>query len=92
MKLLACFYSHIFQKLPTPFYYHGQQHLLQLSSEIENFQIKMNNNFRKILIVGNGGSGKSTLALFITSLLKNPVLHLDEIYWIDGWKKHATSI
>lgn len=49
----------------------------------------MSNYLRKILIIGNGGSGKSTLSLSISSLLKIPTLHLDEIYWINGWKKNT---
>lgn len=48
----------------------------------------MKNNFNKILIVGNGGSGKTTLSLKLSSLLNIPTLHLDKIYWTDGWNKN----
>jgi len=49
----------------------------------------MQNNLRKILIIGNGGSGKTTLSLKLARTLNHPVLHLDGLYWIDGWKKNS---
>lgn len=49
----------------------------------------MQHNKKKILIIGNGGSGKTSLAVKLSSLLKYPVLHLDSIYWVDGWKKNS---
>ena len=51
----------------------------------------MSESLHKILIIGNGGSGKSTLSLSISSLLKIPALHLDEIYWNNGWRKNTLS-
>ncbi len=45
----------------------------------------MQNKFNKILIVGNGGSGKTTLSNKISKMLNIPILHLDNIYWINGW-------
>lgn len=49
----------------------------------------MRNNKKKILIIGNGGSGKTSLSLKLSNLLNYPILHLDSIYWIDGWKKNS---
>ncbi len=46
----------------------------------------------KILILGNGGSGKTTLAEKISLLTKAPILHLDKIYWKNGWKKPESSL
>lgn len=40
----------------------------------------------RILILGNGGSGKTTAANNISASLGIPLLHLDSIYWENGWK------
>lgn len=49
----------------------------------------MKNKLQKILIIGNGGSGKTTLSTRLAQTLNHPILHLDSIYWIDGWKKNS---
>lgn len=43
--------------------------------------------YRRILILGNGGSGKSTLAREIGSILNLPIVHLDQQFWQPGWTK-----
>lgn len=43
---------------------------------------------KKILVLGNGASGKSTLAKYLSEKLSIPLLHLDTIYWENGWQ-HA---
>lgn len=51
----------------------------------------MKNNFNKILIIGNGGSAKSTLALDLSYILNTPLLHLDKVYWTNGWNKNTVT-
>ena len=45
--------------------------------------------YRKILIVGCGGAGKSTLAGKMGELFGLPVVHLDKLWWLPGWR-HRT--
>lgn len=40
---------------------------------------------KRILIVGRPGSGKSTLAVKLSEKLNLPLVHLDKIFWKDGW-------
>jgi adenylate kinase family enzyme len=40
----------------------------------------------RILIMGAPGSGKSTLARSIGAAAQLPVVHLDALYWLPGWK------
>src|SRR5437868_3208169 len=44
---------------------------------------------KRIAIVGNAGSGKTTLALKLKSILKLPIIHLDQYYWKPHWQKRA---
>lgn len=39
---------------------------------------------KRIVIIGNSGSGKSYLARRLGAGLKNPVVHLDSIFWLPG--------
>lgn len=48
-----------------------------------------NNKLKKILIIGNGGSGKTTLSLKLSKIFNYPTLHLDSIYWVNGWGKNS---
>lgn len=43
----------------------------------------------KILIIGCPGSGKSTLARALGEKLGLPVVHLDQLWWKEGWT-HVT--
>ena len=40
----------------------------------------------KIAIVGYSGSGKSTLAEWLGDRNEVPVLYMDTVYWLPGWK------
>ena len=40
----------------------------------------------KILIIGCSGSGKSTLARQLKERLGLPVVHLDQLWWQEGWQ------
>ncbi len=40
---------------------------------------------RKILIIGCSGAGKSTLSRKLGEKLAIPVIHLDQLWWREGW-------
>ena len=42
---------------------------------------------RRIIVVGCEGSGKTSLALKLGRKLGLPVVHLDVLYWRQGWKE-----
>ena len=42
---------------------------------------------RRIIIAGSQGSGKTRLALNLGRKLAIPVIHLDALYWLPGWKE-----
>ncbi len=41
----------------------------------------------KVAVLGYSGSGKSTLARKLGKRLSLPVLHLDTVFWLPGWKE-----
>ncbi len=43
----------------------------------------------KIAVIGYSGAGKSTLASRLSDGLELPVLHLDTVHWLPGWKERA---
>jgi adenylate kinase family enzyme len=42
-------------------------------------------SYNKILIIGCSGAGKSTLSIELVERLQLPVLHLDALFWNEGW-------
>ncbi len=43
----------------------------------------------RIIIIGCGGAGKSTLARQLGEMLNLPVVHLDKLWWLPGWKARS---
>ena len=41
---------------------------------------------QKILIIGGNGAGKSTFAKELSAVSGLPLIHLDKLYWTDGWQ------
>ena len=48
----------------------------------------------KIAIIGHSGAGKSTLAARLGQLYRLPVLHLDRVFWREGWvqREHEQTL
>lgn len=44
-------------------------------------------NGGKTAIIGYSGSGKSTLAKYLGKKYQIPVLHLDQVHWLPGWRE-----
>ncbi|HZZ35571.1 MAG TPA: hypothetical protein VFE03_07585 [Caulobacteraceae bacterium] len=42
---------------------------------------------RRIAIIGRSGGGKSSLARRLGAKLATPVIHLDVLFWLPGWKE-----
>lgn len=51
----------------------------------------MNCPYRRILVTGSGGAGKSTLAVELARRLSLPVVHLDKLWWLPGWKERTEA-
>ncbi|MBE5039478.1 AAA family ATPase [Ructibacterium gallinarum] len=45
----------------------------------------------RIMIIGCPGSGKSTLAVKLAEKLKLPLIHLDKLYWKEGWVESSAQ-
>ena len=43
------------------------------------------------MIIGCSGAGKSTLARQLGPLLALPVVHLDQLYWLPGWRTRSRA-
>ena len=46
---------------------------------------------RKVLVIGSGGAGKSTFARRLAERTGLPLVHLDLLYWHDGWVPSANA-
>ncbi len=46
----------------------------------------------RIMIIGCGGAGKSTLARQLGEKLNIPVVHLDKIWWQNGWQHISEEV
>jgi len=44
------------------------------------------------MIIGQPGSGKSTLAQKIGNLTGLPVVHIDRIHWMSGWRERSPEL
>ena len=40
---------------------------------------------KKVLIIGGNGSGKTTMAKELAKITSLPLVHLDTLYWTEGW-------
>jgi adenylate kinase family enzyme len=41
---------------------------------------------RRVLVIGPGGAGKTTLSAAISRVAGLPIIHLDFLYWREGWE------
>ncbi len=48
--------------------------------------------FKRIAIIGPGGAGKSTLARQMGEKTGLPVVHLDAVYWHEGWTETPKDV
>ncbi|WP_421508216.1 hypothetical protein [Erwinia rhapontici] len=48
-------------------------------------------NMKRVLVVGCPGSGKSYIAKKLSELTSIPVVHLDQYYWLPGWRRIDNS-
>ena len=46
---------------------------------------------RRIAVLGSGGAGKSTLSRELAALLDLPLHHLDQLFWLPGWRARADA-
>lgn len=45
----------------------------------------------KAIIIGYSGSGKSSLAGYLGNKYDIPVLYLDKVHWLSGWRERNTD-
>ncbi len=45
----------------------------------------MKDKIKRVMIIGCGGSGKSTLSRILSEKTNLPVVHLDRLFWREGW-------
>ena len=41
---------------------------------------------KRIIVIGGNGSGKSTMSVELARITRLQLVHLDSLYWTDGWK------
>ena len=46
---------------------------------------------QKILIIGSPGSGKSTFSFKLGKKLNIPIIHLDKLFWKEGWVNRSNG-
>lgn len=51
----------------------------------------MENQLKRIMIIGQPGSGKSTLAGALGDITGLPVIHIDTIHWKSGWIERSKA-
>ncbi len=47
---------------------------------------------KRLALIGPGGAGKSTLARQIGQKMGLPVIHLDSVYWHEGWAETPKDV
>lgn len=56
-----------------------------------NMYVEMQCEVKRIMIIGNSGSGKSTLAIKLAKSTGIPLYHLDQLFWLPGWKRRSKN-
>lgn len=68
----------------NPFLPHGSLHLVIIADTNSGHLLVA---AKRIAIVGPPGSGKSTFASDLQSVINLPLCHLDDLYWLPGWRR-----
>jgi adenylate kinase family enzyme len=43
----------------------------------------------RVMVIGSPGSGKTTFSVKLAEILKLPLIHLDKLFWLEGWTERS---